>query len=106
MFEGIPVISMVSLAASYVHMMRTYGADGVFLVEILCILLHKFDEVFFSQIIQDRQSNQRISSLNKICSHLILLMLIFFPLSNCLTRTVFFLSSNHFYMTKYQSKGA
>ena len=54
----------------------------------------------FSKNLHDRQNKQRTFPLNKICSHLILLMLVFFPLNNCLPRTVFSPSRNHFDMKK------
>ena len=79
---GIPFISMVSVVASHGHHVRTYGADGIFLVKKLCILPNTFDEGFFSKNLHDRQKRQRTFSLNKICYHLVLLLMTFFPLSN------------------------
>ena len=86
---GIPVIYMVSVVASGGHTMLTYGTDGIFLVQNTVHLTAHFGGGFFSKNLHDRQNKQRTFSLNKIFSHLILLLLIFFPLSNCLTRTFF-----------------
>ena len=97
-------MSMVSVVAFHGNTLRTYADDGIFLVPKVCILLHTFDEGLFSKNIHDRQKKQHTFSLNKMCSHSILLLLVFFPLSNCLNQTVFFPSQNHFDMTKYQSK--
>ena len=88
---GIPVMSMVSVVASHGNTLRTYAADGIFLVPKVCILLHTFDEGFFSKNIHDRQKKQHTFLLNKICPHLILLLLVLFPLSDCLTQNEFFL---------------
>ena len=100
----IPVISMVSVVPPHGHTIRTYGADGIFLVQKLCILLHTFVLGFFSKNIHDRQNKQHTFSLNKIYNHLILLLMVLCSLSNCLTRTVFFPSCNNCDMKKYQIK--
>ena len=90
-YGGIPVMSIVLVVASDGHTLQTYGADWIFLVQKTVHITAHFGEGLFSKNIHARQKKQHTFSLNKICSHLILLILVFFPLSNCLTRTVFFL---------------
>ena len=97
---GTPVMSMVPVVVSYGHTLRTYAADGILLAQKTVHLTAQFGEGLFSKNIHDIQKKQHTYSLNKICSHLILLLLVLFPLSDCLTRTVFFSSHNHFYMMK------
>ena len=46
---GIPVMSMLSVVASDGHTVRTYGADGIFLVEKLCILPHTLVKASFQK---------------------------------------------------------
>ena len=56
--EGIPVMSMVSAVASYGHTVRTYGADGIYLVQKTVHPTAHFGEGFFSKIIMvDKRSN-------------------------------------------------
>ena len=67
------------------------------------LLTAHFGEGLFSKNLHDIQKKQRKISLNKIFYHLIFLMLVLFPASNCLTRTV--LSLLTIILTwKYQSK--
>ena len=47
---GILVITMVSVVASDGHTVRTYGADGIFLVPKTVHLTAHFGEGFFSKI--------------------------------------------------------
>ena len=77
---------------------------GYFWSKKLCILPNTSDKGLFSKNIHDRQKKQHTFSLNKLCSHYILLLLVFFPLSNCSTRTVSLPYRHTFDMTKYQSK--
>ena len=101
---GIPVMPMESVVASHGHTVRIYGADGIFLVqETGHLTAHVWWRLIFKNL-HDRQKKQHIFSLNKICYNLISLLMVLFPLSNCLTWTVFFPSHNNFDMMKYQSK--
>ena len=58
-YGGIPVMSMVSVVASDGHTMRTYGADGKFLVPKTVHLTAHFGECFFSKtfMIDKRRNN-------------------------------------------------
>ena len=72
-------MSMVSVVAFNGRTVRTYGADGIFLVQKTVHLTTHFGEVLFSKNLHDRQKKQCKFSLNKICSHLILLLPVLFP---------------------------
>ena len=75
---GIPVMYIFSVVDFYGHTVRTYGAEAIFLVQKTVHLTAHFGEGLFSKNIHDRQKKQRTFSLNKIFSHLILLMLVLF----------------------------
>ena len=103
---GIPVMSMVSVVASNGHTVRTYAADGIFLVQKTVHLSAQVLWRDLSKILHDRQKKQCTFSLNKICSHLILVLLVFFPLSNFLNWTVLFSSCHHFDMKNIKVRRA
>ena len=82
---GIPVMSIVPVVASNRPTMHTYGDDGICLVQKNCAsYCTRLMKASYKKN-QYRQKKQHTFSFNRICSHLILLMLVFFPLSNCLT---------------------
>ena len=82
---GIPVISMVSVVDYDGCTLRTYGADGIIMIQKNVHLTAHFGDSFFSKNLYDRQKKQRTFSLHKIFSYLILIPLVFFTLSNWLT---------------------
>ena len=62
---------------------------GIFGPKTVHLTAHIWLRLIF-KIIHDRQKKQHTFSFNKTFSYLVLLLLVLFPLSNCLTRTVFF----------------